>query len=1315
MRVKRTQAAPSQQPNKRHKTCPQEEGAPSSEVDMLQMLPQEMLHLVIGNLTPRECQPLRLTCKALRDVVNAQVADTLTVTNDMAQYLVLEQVKHSRSGAHNLSNGWVARLLAKFPKIKNLDVKCSQNVLTLFSRHMVRDCLGSVPPGSVPLARIFDLADHVKTNSRRHSAVLICELIKFKVAQSLTSKPPGYEAMRQDIKQYGRADQLLTEHRIELQARVIELVEKVLTLKGHVDARAHEHYKYARDTLDDSLLQLVSCLQPRHSKYAYQLLAKAADPAKAARGWRWLFYFLARQKQAEAAIEAYKVVDKQALAQLSPTCLSELFRSLIDNEITTQPEPKLRAITSDSGSWTKFLYRGNFTLTSTQSREGALEKVAADLIGKDYLDTAVNVMNRFETESTAMEIWTQLLGALGIVPGGEMPLVTRDLHRVVSDQVHKASLLAMQAQPARRVACHIPLVEVLVAEGHLEDAYNLVASYPEQGALDKHLLRALNVFSLADCPPAQLSSATCTLLLDVLQHRLRDVAARSELTTILVAAYAARKDLDMAVRLASGLDAAAAAAMEADAGAAGGPAVEPVPAAAAQGAAGLGAGGVAGVDGGALAGADGDGAGPGAVAGQAGQRLAEMWRGVAVAAIRQGDAGVLLTALPRVNTSWLLGAMDEDLGSDAAASTSHAGPSSSRPWLAEAGPGSGPMAAVGGADAVADGAGDAVGSATAAGNSNSGGMGASSGPSTVWQSICGVLLRSGRRADLESALLQLLGERRRFLGGHTDQRALLESTARAMILNGCPAEALALARRLGGGYLSQPEDGCGASGSGPSAVPWPSTVPADVEGAAATSAGVRPCWSMLNVILEGYMSTGQLQLVLQELFAAGSAQSKAAATSSGGVGGAAVATGNIAAGLVVPLAAGRLRQSLLADVLASLTEAGRLNEAVHLLRVLRGGESDGPLLPTQTVPLPTTVQRAGSGTGRVTRSNRAAAAAAKRNRGNSASATAADQGMDGAAGAATAAVAAAAVEPVALADSQPEAGAAPPGVGTSNHGGSLGEANQCPQPQYSRLLLEGSGDEEAGQAAGAGLAASAVTAARASASTLPGPCTRAASLEAALAGLVKALLKRASGSGSSVAGGSGAASGSSDDGSGMDGGGGGSGGMASSGGDLLGDWLEVCKAWPLGPNRDSQLDSLARRAMDKGRDLEVALQAGWLLGETSQQEQRFAYTHRDLAQKCMGQGMLEAAQACLLRVHPHNRDSVDATARELMRWLARAGEKPAAIQLATIWAATDEQRAEMTKSIHAIRATASRGAAGGAAGSRAGSSSRGSSRDCPRE
>lgn len=80
--------------------------------------------------------------------------------------------------------------------------------------------------------------------------------------------------------------QLMTDYRMEAPAKVLELVDRVLGLKGHADARAHEHFKYARDTLDDSLLQLVCCLQPRHSKFAYQLLAKAADPGKAAHGWR---------------------------------------------------------------------------------------------------------------------------------------------------------------------------------------------------------------------------------------------------------------------------------------------------------------------------------------------------------------------------------------------------------------------------------------------------------------------------------------------------------------------------------------------------------------------------------------------------------------------------------------------------------------------------------------------------------------------------------------------------------------------------------------------------------------------------------------------------------------------------------------------------------------------------------------------------------------------------------------------------------------------------------------------------------------------
>ncbi|PNH10687.1 hypothetical protein TSOC_002566 [Tetrabaena socialis] len=1064
-----TAAGPSQTSNKRQRTTPNEDGA-AFDADLLcDVLPPELLLLVVGNLSPRECQPLRLTCKSLRDLVNTAGAETLTVTNDIAQHLLLEQAKHCRTATHVLSSGWVARLLAKFPRIKKLDVKCSQSVLTMFARHMVRDCLGSTPPGAVPLSRIFDLAENVKTNSRRHSAVLLCELIKFKVAQSLTSKPPGYDAMRQDVKQYVRADQLLAEHRIELQTRVVELVEKVLTLKGHAEARAHENFKYARDTLDDSLLQLVSCLQPRHSK--------------------WLFYFLARQKQAEAAIEAYKVVDKQALAQLSPTCLSELFRSLIDNEITTQPEPKLRAITSESGSWTKFLYRGSFTLTSTQSREGALEKVAADLIGRDYLDTAVNVMNRFESEGTAMDIWVQLLGALGIVPGGEMPLVSRELHRSVTEQVTKAASLAMQAAPVRRVACHVPLVEVLVAEGHLDEAFAMVANYPEQGALDKHLLRALsNVLGLAECPPAHISSATCALLLDVLQNRLRDVAARSELTTILVAAHAARKELSKAVELASSLDDAAAAAMEADAGAAGGPAVEPVPAAAAAGpvapgapgpAGGAGAGADAGGGAGGEAGAEGAGGGPPE------QRLAAMWRGVASAAIRLGDAGVLLTALPRVNTSWLMGPAETGhitapgAGAGANGEGEDAVPMDVS-WPAEPVVALGPLRGGGGAAAAAGV--PASGGAAASPSSGARGGGLEAVPSTVWQRVCGVLLRAGKRPDLESALMQLLAERRRGLGGHTDQRALLESTARAMILNGCATEALALARRLGGGYPSVGSPGSASATASPVRGGLPAAF------ASYDAGGVRPCWSMLNVLLEGLLACGAVDTAVQELLAAGTAEAKAAAVATtpgrpaAGSSGSGVGSGGSLALLVMPAAAGRLRQSLLADVIMTLVESGRPSEA-------------------------------------------------------------------------------------------------------------------------------------------------------------------------------------------------------------------------------------VCKAWPLGPSRDVQLDLLARRAMDKGRDLEVALQAGWLLGEASPQELRFAYTHRDLAQKCISQGMLEAAQSCLLRVKRTNwEDAGDATARELMRAVARTGDKTTALQLAASWLANDDHRLEFIKMLRTIRPPAA-GGIGPGVGSRAGSSSRGSSRD----
>ena len=43
---------------------------------------------------------------------------------------------------------------------------------------------------------------------------------------------------------------------------------------------------------------------------------------------------------------------------------------------------------------------------------------------------------RFESESTATEVWAQVLGALGIAMGGEVPLAhARDVHRVVGEQV----------------------------------------------------------------------------------------------------------------------------------------------------------------------------------------------------------------------------------------------------------------------------------------------------------------------------------------------------------------------------------------------------------------------------------------------------------------------------------------------------------------------------------------------------------------------------------------------------------------------------------------------------------------------------------------------------------------------------------------------------------------------------------------------------------------------------------------------------------------------------------------------------------------
>lgn len=125
----------------------------------------------------------------------------------------------------------------------------------------------------------------------------------------------------------------------------------------------------------------------------------------------------------------------------------------------------------------------------------------------------VCVRRRFETDSTANDIWVQLLGALGIVPGGEMPLVSKDLHKNVTDNVRagvaedgyidlcmyarlavhalalvltcfflviralqatRAAWFASHAAQPRRVNCFIPIIDLLVTEGHLKDAFNIV-------------------------------------------------------------------------------------------------------------------------------------------------------------------------------------------------------------------------------------------------------------------------------------------------------------------------------------------------------------------------------------------------------------------------------------------------------------------------------------------------------------------------------------------------------------------------------------------------------------------------------------------------------------------------------------------------------------------------------------------------------------------------------------------------------------------------------------------------------------------------
>lgn len=242
------------------------------------------------------------------------------VCNDMAQFVI--NAEREATSRHNglgtslfdvqpsrwtHSNGWVERLLTKFPNICYLDIKCTQQTLTTFSRHLVRDT--SKPASSLPRNLVHTLAHNVRTFSRRHSAVLLCELLKHRASELVALR--GNTTNFIDPKS-------TTDAQAKLWQDCITLVEEVLSLKGSTEAKNHEQFKYARDTLDDTLMELACCLQSKHSKFSNALLSKAADPSKAARGWRWLFYCLAQQRQAEAAIE---------VGCLSPACLTCMHRS----------------------------------------------------------------------------------------------------------------------------------------------------------------------------------------------------------------------------------------------------------------------------------------------------------------------------------------------------------------------------------------------------------------------------------------------------------------------------------------------------------------------------------------------------------------------------------------------------------------------------------------------------------------------------------------------------------------------------------------------------------------------------------------------------------------------------------------------------------------------------------------------------------------------------------------------------------------------------------------------------------------------------
>lgn len=205
-------------------------------------LPEELLLLIGSKLTPRQQHPWRSSCKYVRETF-AKTADTLTLTSDMAQFLVggptppihvplhtvgdsahpaLPQPATSTHSTRHPGTIWLDTVLRKLPGLLWLSVKCSATTLILFSRRLVECANGP--------ALAVGFASHLRSMSRRHAAILLCEVMKH---HAFMSKFP----------------------------EALELVDQINKLQSNRLALNQDGFKYARDTLDEALVDCVCVLQ----------------------------------------------------------------------------------------------------------------------------------------------------------------------------------------------------------------------------------------------------------------------------------------------------------------------------------------------------------------------------------------------------------------------------------------------------------------------------------------------------------------------------------------------------------------------------------------------------------------------------------------------------------------------------------------------------------------------------------------------------------------------------------------------------------------------------------------------------------------------------------------------------------------------------------------------------------------------------------------------------------------------------------------------------------------------------------------------